>query len=146
MINGVVLSPKKQIPDARGAVKLFVDGDNEFFVSCYTTTVYKGIIKGWHGYWSKTLNYVVPIGLVKLVLFDDRTSSPTVGQIDEYYLGEMNYQRITIPPGVLNAFQGIADPLSLAVVVADEPFDEHRTRRLPIDTESIPYDWSKINR
>lgn len=145
MIDGVIVTPKKQIPDARGAVKLFID-DGQTFCSCYVTTVYKGVIKGWHGYYTKTLNYVVPIGLVKLVLFDDRCHSPTYEEVNEIFLGEMNYYKVTIPPGVMNAFQGIADPFSLAVVVADETFDEARTIRWSIENTQVPYDWTKVNR
>lgn len=144
MIQGVILQPKRQIPDARGTVRIFID-DGRSFCSCYSTTVYKGIIKGWHGYKTKTLNYVVPLGLVRLVLWDTRPESPTYGDFDELFLGEQNYQMVTIPPGVMNAFQGIADPLSLAIVVADETFDEQRTYRIPMD-EHEPFDWTRVNR
>lgn len=144
MIDGVIVSPMKQIPDNRGTVKTVMN-EGDKFEWVYTTSIYKGIIKGWHGYVTKTLNYCVVHGLVKLVLFDRRPESKTLWQIDELYLGDMNYSRVTIPPGVLNAFQGVTD-LSVVVVLADEVFDEGRMFRIPIDTESIPYDWSKVNK
>lgn len=141
MIEGVVVTSMKQIPDNRGTVKTVMN-EGDSFEWVYTTSIYKGVIKGWHGYYTKTLNYCVVSGMVKLVLWD---SHPGHEQINEFYIGDLNYCRVTIPPGVVNAFQGIADH-SVIVVLADEVFSEERMYRLPIDTESIPYDWTKINR
>lgn len=147
-IDGVKVIPLKQIPDSRGTWKEFVYADTfggEKFAQCYCTTIYKSIIKGWHGYYTKTINYSVPSGMVKLVLYDGRAGSETEGMIQEVFLGDMNHCQVIIPPGVFNAFQGIAD-MSVIVVIADEVFSEIRTARLPIETDKIPYDWSKINK
>lgn len=144
MINGVIVTPIKQIPDSRGTVRKFITSSEleNKFGECYTTTVYRGIIKGLHGYKSKTINYCVPVGLVKLVLWDNREGSTTQGNVEEYFIGVENFVRATIPPGVMNAFQGVAEA-SLAVVVADEIFDEEKTIRMPWDDPSFPYDWNK---
>lgn len=146
MINGVEINSLRQIPDNRGTVKHFVKADDvDTFAECYITTIYSGIIKGWHGYVTKTIHYCVPYGMVKLVLFDGRKGSITYQEIQEIYVGTEDYKRITIPPGVYNAFQGIS-PMSLIVVVANEVFDESRTIRLSTEDGSIPYDWTKINK
>ena len=147
MINGVIITHPNQIPDNRGTVRHFITNkDLSDFAECYTTSIYKGIIKGWHGYYTKTLYYCVPMGLIKLVLYDYRKDSSTYQEIQEIYLGPENYSRVVIPPGILSAFQGISDPLSLAVLVANEIFDESKTMRFPIENDFIPYDWTKINR
>lgn len=147
MIDGVFITYPNQIPDNRGTVRHFITNkDIKDFAECYTTSIYRGIIKGWHGYYTKTLYYCVPIGMIKLVLFDYRKDSPTYQEIQELYLGPENYTRVTIPPGVLSAFQGVGDPLSLAVLVANEIFDETKTIRFPIENDFIPYDWTKINK
>lgn len=146
-LDGVITTYPKQIPDNRGTVRHFItkkDIDN--FAECYTTSIYKDIIKGWHGYYTKTLYYCVPVGLIKLVLFDYRKDSSTYYKIQEIYLGPENYSRVQIPPGILSAFQGVGNPLSLAVLVADEIFDESKTMRFPIQNDFIPYDWTKINK
>lgn len=147
MINGVIITHPNQIPDNRGTVRHFITNkDISDFAECYTTSIYKSIIKGWHGYYTKTLYYCVPIGLIKLVLYDYRKDSPTYQEIQEIYLGPENYSRVAIPPGILSAFQGVGDPLSLAIIVANEIFDESRTMRFPIENDFIPYDWTKVNR
>ena len=151
MIEGVTMTPIAQIPDSRGTVRKFItSGDMENgFQECYTTTIYRGIIKGLHGYKSKTIYYCVPVGVVKLVLWDNRINeangyrSSTFGQVMEVFVGVENFIRVSIPPGVMNAFQGIAET-SLAVVVADEVFDEEKTIRMLWNDPRFPYDWNKI--
>jgi dTDP-4-dehydrorhamnose 3,5-epimerase-like enzyme len=138
-MNGVIVTPIKQIPDERGTVRKFItNNDIPDFAECYTTTIYKGVIKGLHGYYSKTIHYCVPVGLVKLVVWDAYTN-----EVQEIFVGTENFVRVTIAPKIMNAFQGIAD-VSLAVVVADEQFDENKTIRMPWNDPKFPYDWSKI--
>ncbi len=51
----------------------------ERFGEIYFSTIYPGVIKGWHIHTKMTLNYAVPVGMIKLVCFDDREDSPLVG-------------------------------------------------------------------
>jgi len=142
MIQGVKVIDLKSIPDERGVVRHFVTEDDiGHFGECYITQIYDGIIKGWHGYKSKVLRYCVPQGMVKLVLWDSRKSSSTYNKVDEFFLGDLNYKSVEIPPGVFNAFKGIARPISTIVVIASEKFSEDRITRLPYDDPQIPYDW-----
>lgn len=139
-IDGVIITAPKQFPDERGTVKHFITEDDlPHFGECYITTIYDGIIKGWHGYKTKTIHYVVPHGMVKLVLWDTRVYSSTYQKIDEIFLGDASYGRVTIPPGVMNAFKGIAKPVSVIVVAADEKFSEERMIR--ISPYQAPYKW-----
>lgn len=140
-IQGVEIVPLLQIPDNRGTVRRFIREGEVHFAECYTTTVYRGIIKGLHGYYTKTLFYCVPIGLIKLVLWDNREKSPTKNEVMELYVGVENYVRVKIPAGVMSAFQGIAE-FSLAVLIADEIFSEERTIRMPWNAPEFPYDWN----
>jgi len=144
-INGVIVTPLLQIPDNRGTVKRFirVDEMSHSFAECYITTIYRDVIKGWHGYYTKTMNFAVVSGMAKFVLYDTREDAPTHEQIQELYLGDYNYCRVTIPPKVMNAIQGISD-ISVMAVVANEVFDEGITIRKTI--EDIPYNWNKINK
>ena len=147
MLDGVIITRPQQFPDERGTVKHFItENDPQFqhFGEVYMTTVYKDVIKGFHGYVSKTLHYVVPIGNIKLVMYDNRSASSTYQDFEEVFLGQENYIRLTIPPGVFSAFRGMSNPYSLAVICADEVFDENKTLRIPI--KDLPYDWSIKNR
>src|SRR5204862_170085 len=79
----------------------------------YFSTVYAGVVKGWHLHDRMTINYAVPVGAIKLVLFDDRDGSATRGELQELFLGESNYALVTVPPKVWNGFKGVAAPYSV---------------------------------
>ena len=62
MIEGVILTPLRQIPDERGKVMHMLKvGDPAFqqFGEIYFSCTYPGAIKGWHLHKIMTLNYAV---------------------------------------------------------------------------------------
>ena len=84
MIDGVIINPLKQIPDERGKVMHMLSEDSDGFLGfgeIYFSCVYSGAIKGWHIHKRMTLNYAVPQGNIKLVLYDERQGSPTKGEV-----------------------------------------------------------------
>ena len=149
MISGVEVRPLTQIPDERGKVMHMVRRDTpgipeigEIYFSC----VYPGAVKGWHCHTRMTLRYAVPVGNIKLVLFDERAGSPTLGEIQEIFLGPDNYCLVTIPPGVWNGFKGIGTSMALVANAATIPHDPSEILRRDLSDPSIPYDWSIRNR
>jgi dTDP-4-dehydrorhamnose 3,5-epimerase len=107
--------------------------------------VYQGVIKGWHLHERMTINYAVPVGSIKLVLFDDRKDSKTRGEVQEVFVGEGNYSLVTVPPFVWNGFKGIAAPYSVVANCATIPHDPAEIVRLDPLSPKIPYDWSLRN-
>ena len=72
MLEGVIVSPLKRIVDERGAVMHMLRCDAPHFSGfgeIYFSTVHPGAIKGWHCHEKMTLNYAVPAGQIKFVLF-----------------------------------------------------------------------------
>ena len=61
---------------------------------------YKDCIKAWYLHKESSLNYVCIKGKVRLVLFDDRKNSSTVGQYQEIILSLDDYFLVTIPPNI----------------------------------------------
>ena len=121
------------------------DENFEGFGEVYFSTVPEGVVKDWHVHKKMILNYTVPYGQVKLVLYDAREDSPTFGQVDEIYLGEHNYCLVRIPPGVVSAFKGVFEPESFLINCATEPHSEDDIVRYPPTSSEVPYDWSKGN-
>ena len=89
-----------------------------------------------------TLNYAVPVGMVKLVCYDDRPDSPTRGVVQELHVGELNYALVTIPPLVWNGFKGEGDVTALVANCATIPHDPDEIERLDPFDNDIPYDWA----
>ena len=145
MIDGVIISPLKQILDERGKVMHMLREDSEGFVGfgeIYFSVIYPGVVKGWHMHKTMTLNYAVPHGNVKVVLYDDRQGSSTKGEVEEIFLGPDNYCRVTVPPMIWNGFKGVGDEASIVANCASIPHDDpdEHERMDPFDPY-IPYDW-----
>lgn len=149
MITGVQITPLRQIPDERGKVMHMLKvGDPAFqqFGEIYFSCVYPGAIKGWHIHKEMTLNYAVPHGHIKFVLYDDRPESPTRGKIQEIFTGPDNYCLVTVPPMVWNGFKGIGHDMAVVANCATIPHSpDEIDRRDPFDP-SIPYDWALKHR
>lgn len=149
MIDGVVVTPLKQIVDERGKVMHMLRSDApgfRGFGEIYFSTVHPGTIKGWHIHKKMILNYAVPHGLIKFVLYDDRAGSATQGELQELFLGPDNYCLVTVPPLVWNGFKGVGAELAIVANCASIPHDpDEIDRRDPFDP-SIPYDWALKHR
>ena len=149
MIEGVGVFPLKQIPDERGKIMHMLRCDDphfERFGEIYFSTVYPGVIKGWHLHTEMTLNYAVVAGMIKLVLYDDRAESPTRGQLMELFIGQDNYQLVKIPPMVWNGFKGLGVVPAMVANCATIPHRPDEIVRKDPFSVDIPYDWSTVHR
>lgn len=149
MIEGVKITPLRQFLDERGKVMHMLKvGDPAFqqFGEIYFSCVYPGAIKGWHIHKEMTLNYAVPHGHIKFVLYDERPTSPTRGEVQEIFMGPDNYCLVTVPPMVWNGFKGIGTEAAVVANCATIPHSpDEIERRDPFDP-SIPYDWALKHR
>ena len=146
MIEGVKVIPLKRIPDERGTIFHMMkstDAHFERFGEIYFSTVYKGVVKGWHRHREMTLNYTCPFGRIKLALYDDRESSATKGEVMELFLGPDNYALVVIPPGVWNGFKGMSEPYAMVANCCTHPHDPSRSERVDPYSNDIPFDWAR---
>src|SRR5262249_37755817 len=111
----------------------------ETFGEIYFSIVNRGVVKGWHLHRSMTLNYAVPIGHIRLALYDARESSPSRGRTQEIEMGPHDHKLVRVPPGIWNGFLGLAEPISLVANCATEPHDPAEIVRLPATSHEIPY-------
>jgi dTDP-4-dehydrorhamnose 3,5-epimerase len=144
-IDGVLVQPLRIIPDERGRVMhMLRAGDPWFkgFGEIYFSTVYPGVVKGWHLHKKMVLNYAVPMGRIKFVLFDPREGSPTRGRIQELFLGPDQYCLVQVPAGVWNGFKGVGTEPALIANCATLAHDPDEIVRMDPHRNDIPYDWS----
>lgn len=145
-IDGLRVTPLRRIPDERGAIFHMLREDSdafERFGEIYFSLVYPGVVKGWHLHHEMTLNYAVPVGMVKLVCYDDREASPTKGNLVELHVGELNYCLVTIPPLVWNGFKGEGTTSALVANCSTIPHRPDEIERLEPHGSDIPYDWAR---
>ena len=148
MIDGVLIVPRARIPDERGTVlQMLKSTDPEFlgFGEIYFSTIYPGVVRGWHRHAEMTLNYACIYGRIKLVLYDDRPRSPSRGELMERFLGPDDYSLVQIPPGVWNGFKGMGSDAAIVANCCTHPHDASRSTRLDPFDNDIPYDWAVRN-
>lgn len=146
MIEGVVVQPLRRIADERGSVMHMLRTSDPWFSGfgeIYFSTVYPGVVKGWHFHKSMVLNYAVPHGSIKMVLFDDRDGSKTRGEVQEIFLGEQNYVLVQVPARVWNGFKGLGLAPAVVANCASIPHDPAEIVRMDPHRNAIPYDWSR---
>jgi dTDP-4-dehydrorhamnose 3,5-epimerase len=144
-IHDVQIVPLRRIPDERGTIFHMLRADDPHFVAfgeIYFTSVYDGVVKGWHRHREMTLNYACIHGRVKLVLYDDREESPTRRALMELFLGPDHHALVVIPPGIWTGLKGMSSPFALVANCATHPHDPALTTRLDPFDNDIPYDWA----
>lgn len=144
-INGVIITELRQISDKRGAVLHMLRCDAPEFVrfgECYFSEVLPGAIKAWKRHRVQTQNVTVPVGRIRMVIYDDRQGSATRGQLQQLELGRPDaYLRLRIPPGLWYGFTCISATLALLANCADLPHDPADSEVRPANDAGIPYAW-----
>lgn len=147
MIHDVTISPLRILTDNRGAVLHMLRADDpafDRFGEIYFSMVLPGAFKGWHRHRLMTLNYAVPVGRILLVVYDDRPSSPTCGNLWQSVLGPDNYCRVSIPPMLWNGFLGLGEAPSYVANCATHPHDPAEIERIDPRDPSIPFSWDSV--
>src|SRR3990167_5184647 len=114
LMEGVLLTPLAVIPTPGGDVLHGMKKTDPGFIEfgeAYFSTIHYQEIKAWKKHLRMTLNLIVPQGEVRFVLHDDREYSSSFGKTIAISLSrEHNYQRLTVPPDIWMAFQGLVQP------------------------------------
>ena len=143
-INDVLITPLKRISVPEGDVLHAMKSKDDGFVKfgeAYFSTINKGAIKGWKRHKEMTLNLVVPVGEVLFVLYDERLNSFSENVFMEVRISKENYSRVTVPPMLWLAFQGVADN-SIILNIADIPHEPTEVNVRPL--HDIRFAWDDI--
>tara|TARA_B100001123_G_C14602233_1_gene746368 strand:+ start:47 stop:496 length:450 start_codon:yes stop_codon:yes gene_type:complete len=144
-IEGVSFQPLKIISDERGAVLHMLQNNDPFFKNfgeIYFSEINSGFVKAWKRNKKQTQNLAVPIGLINLVIYDDRSNSETKGVLFDCTLGRPDhYNLIRIPPLLWYGFQGIGDTPALIANCADRPHNPAESEKIDPKSDFIPHIW-----
>jgi dTDP-4-dehydrorhamnose 3,5-epimerase len=148
LIEGVRIKELRLIPDERGFLMEILRSDDDVFEKfgqVYMTVAYPGVVKGWHHHRVQTDFFTVVKGMMKIVLYDPRPDSPTRGEVNEFFMGELNPLLITIPPGVLHGMKAIGVEPGYVVNCPTESYNRAEPDEYRVDPHDndIPYDWAR---
>jgi dTDP-4-dehydrorhamnose 3,5-epimerase len=145
-IDGLLATELPEIGNERGSVLHMLRCDApEFtrFGECYFSEVLPGAVKAWKRHRLQTQNLAVPVGRIRLVIYDDRESSPSRGLVQVLELGRPDaYLRLRIPPGLWYGFMCVGATAALLANCADLPHDPSESELRPADDPMIPYQWT----
>ncbi len=147
MIQGVQTKQLRVIPDERGRLMEILRCDDSLFTrfgQVYITTVYPGVVKGWHYHHKQDDNFVAIKGMIKLVLYDRRADSHTYGEISEFVMGEHRPLLVHIPREVAHGFKAVGPQEAMIINLVTEPYDYQDPDEFRIEPHGseIPYDWA----
>lgn len=123
---------KKQtiIPTGQGHILRGIKVSEDEFLSfgeAYFSVLVKDEIRAWKMHNKMTCNLLVPLGNVKFVIGNSHVD------FEEIIIGEINYSRLTIPPGLWFGFQGLENKNILTNIASIE----HN----PGESETKPLDF-----
>jgi dTDP-4-dehydrorhamnose 3,5-epimerase len=100
-----------------------------------------GSISAWHVHRLTTDRLFASHGVLQIVLFDARESSPTHGRINEFRFGTARPALLIIPPGVFHGVRNISQQAAVLLNLVDRAYryEDPDHWRLPPDTDKIPY-------
>jgi dTDP-4-dehydrorhamnose 3,5-epimerase len=147
MIDGVAIKNLDSVSDERGHLIQLLAADDEVFEKfgrVFLSTTFPGVVEGWHLHRLQDDNLTCVRGMIKLVMYDGRRSSPTRGEVMEVFLGENKPLLVHIPREVHHGWKCISGHDAYVIVVANELYNPEEPDRygLPYDTDEIPYDWT----
>lgn len=144
-IEGVLLTPLKQLNDARGAVLHMLRNDAADFThfgECYFSEIVPGAVKAWKRHRLQTQNLAVPVGRIRLVIYDSRENSASKGKLAVLELGRPDsYYRISIPPNLWYGFACLGDVTALIVNCSDIAHSPDESDVQSLTYSAIPYRW-----
>jgi dTDP-4-dehydrorhamnose 3,5-epimerase len=150
LIAGVKVKPLKSIPDERGRLfEILRNDEKELFSKfgqAYVTTTYPGVVKAWHYHKHQDDYFTCLVGMIKLVIYDNRPDAPTYRQINEFFIGEHNLQLVVVPRLTYHGWKCVSDREAMILNLVTEPYnyadpDEHRID--PHKNDVIDYSWAR---
>ena len=148
LIAGVRIHPFPLFPDDRGyflEVLRVGEGLPAGFPVASTQVSaalsYPGTIKAFHYHRHQTDLWVPAQGMFQIALVDLRVDSPTYGQRNTIYAGQLRHWQVLIPPGVAHGYKVIGEQAAMLVYVTDRHYNPADEGRIAHHHAGLNYDW-----
>lgn len=144
LISGIIINDLKIIDHPKGEIlHLFKQNDLGYynFGEAYISKIKFNCIKAWKRHLKMTSNLIIPIGEVKIVIYDNRIDSPTFKFTNEFVLSIYNYKRITIPPKLWYGFKGLSQTDSYIINFSNIIHDPLEQESADLSNFELNYKW-----
>ncbi len=151
LIDGLRFRPVRPVPHEDGTVAEIARASWEEIdlpvVQVHLTTTVAGRTRAWGLHQRSTDRLFVVKGLVSIVVYDARETSPTCGLVNEFRVSERNPGLLVIPPNLYHGWKnlGIDEAFIINMPSVQYSHDEPDALDLPYDTanaiELVPFRW-----
>lgn len=146
MIEGVMLKQLTTHSDERGFFREVIRRTDDFFQEGFAqwshSLMYPGVAKAWHIHKTQIDWWYVPVGNLKVALYDNRPESRTYKKLDTYFIGE-NYPTsvIKIPAGVAHGCKALGGGVTHLFYITSGTYDPAEEGRIAHNDAEIGFDW-----
>ena len=113
LIDGVSVRPIRPVSHHHGHLTEVIRtdwGDTDApLVQVTLTTTFPGRVRAWGLHRVTTDRLFAASGSLCIVCFDGRADSPTIGAVNEFFLGARNQGLVVVPPGVYHGWKNVGD-------------------------------------
>ncbi|MEX1254030.1 MAG: dTDP-4-dehydrorhamnose 3,5-epimerase family protein [Dehalococcoidia bacterium] len=146
MIEGVELKQLVTHSDERGFFREIARNSDEIaregWAQVSHSLMHPGVAKAWHVHPTQIDWWYVPVGDLKVALYDTREGAPTHKELMELFLGEhYEAQLLKIPAGVAHGCRVIGGTTHLIYLVSST-YDPKEEQRLAPNDPAVGYDWT----
>jgi dTDP-4-dehydrorhamnose 3,5-epimerase len=112
-------------------------------VYVYQATIAPKKVKGWVVHRKQDDRLFISMGKLRIVLYDDRSESPTYRMLNVHTISERNRALIVIPQGVFHAVQNVGEKEAVFINMPTRPYNhaDPDKFRLPLKNDLIPFDF-----
>jgi dTDP-4-dehydrorhamnose 3,5-epimerase len=151
LIDGLKFRPTRPVPHEDGHLTEVARCDwdviGEPIAQVHITTTFAGRVRAWGLHQFSTDRLFVVEGLVKLVVFDGRKTSPTFGRVNEFLVSDKNPALLLIPINVYHGWKNIGTRDATIINMPTRAYHHEAPDALdlPWDSEEatriVPYKW-----
>lgn len=152
-IVGVSLKSLRTFPDDRGFFREIVRASEPVFqggtfAQWSHSKMQQNVVKAWHYHHIQTDWWYFGIGHAEVVLYDNRTESPTYRRKLHFMLGDSGSHPdaleavVRIPPGVLHGLKVLSESAHLFYLTS-EIYNPDEEGRVPYNDPSVPHHWGE---
>ncbi len=144
-IHDINITPLAIYEDDRGMLLNMINRNSKNFRDfgeIYFSYTNFGIVKGWYRQKTNISNFVVLLGELKFIFYDDRKQSRSHKIIQEVTLSKANYCLLTVPPMIWYSFKTIKGDFSILSNLIDTPYKPSEVEKVSLNFEKIPHKWN----
>ena len=151
LIDGVRFRAVRPVPHEDGTVAEVARASWEELedpvVQVHVTTTFAGRTRAWGLHQASTDRLFVVKGLVSIVVYDGRDTSPTCGLVNEFRVSERNPGLLVIAPNLYHGWKniGIDEAFIINMPSVEYAHDQPDALDLPYDSsnaiELVPFRW-----